>query len=73
MVPGFDALVDLGHGVLDEALVECCLCTLFSPQGSGEGESFFLRVLDERDKNASIKEFFTKQKLTPRCRAWQIP
>lgn len=60
------ALVDLGYGVLDEALVECAMY-IIQPHTSANTDSFFFRVLDERDKRASIEDFFVKDQLTNRA------
>jgi hypothetical protein len=51
-------LMDLGIGVLDDALVETCAYVV---QHQPAHNAWFLRALEATDKNASVEAFFTKQ------------
>ena len=47
--------IDLGFGVLDDAVVEAAAYTVSA--AVNQSDSFFLRVLDERDKELAVSSF----------------
>ena len=54
-----DSMVDLGYGVLDGALVEVAgLCIRNRSTSTSERPAFFLRVLDEKDKERALDCYF---------------
>ena len=59
-----DSMVDLGYGVLDGALVEVAgLCIRSRSAGTSERPAFFLRVLDEQDKEHALACYFAGSSL----------
>ena len=55
---------DLGFGVLDAAVVEAAAYTISA--SAADSDSFFLRVLDERDKEGAVTSSLVHKKLFPR-------